>query len=447
MAELRSALAAWIGQRFFFGWIILAVAALGIFVSGPGQSHTIGVFFGPIADELDLSGGMAGWLMVQIGLGGGADLSRTVLSFAYGAATLVAAFLLPQMGKLVDRHGPRRMLAVAAILLGLACIAFAGATNVLWLTIGFGALRFFGQGSLMLNCANVVSRWFSAKRGFALSLMALGFAASMAAHPPLAQWLIDTVGWRQAWVWLGVLTWLLMLPPVLLLVFNRPDEIGLRPDGEAVPAGNTDKADAPVVGLTLREALRTPAFYIIAGGLSTMSMLVTALHVYQVSIFGAHGLSAQTAARMFAVSAATMVVMMPLIGRLLDRVRTEFMFAGGLVIMVCSLLAATQVDDIVTGTLYAMVFGLNNAVTMTYFSYLWPRYFGLAHLGSIQGMGQMIGVVGASLGPLPLGIAADLMGSYNPMLFALAILPALFAVLALMLRTPPQLAAAGRGAE
>lgn len=444
MSRLRAELAAWVGQRFFFGWVILGVAALGIFVSGPGQSHTIGVFFGPIARELELSGGMAGQLMVWLGLGGGADLSRTVLSFAYGAATLVAAFLLPQMGKLVDMHGPRRMLAVATILLGLACIAFAGASNVLWLTIGFGALRFFGQGSLMLNCANVVSRWFSAKRGFALSLMALGFAASMAVHPALAQWLVDTVGWRQAWIWLGALTWILMLPPILLLVFNRPDEIGLRPDGEAMPAENAAQQAAPVAGLTLGEALRTPAFYIIAGGLSTMSMLVTALHVYQVSIFGAHGLDAQTAAQMFAVSAATMVVMMPLTGRLLDRVRTEFMFAGGLLVMVFSLLAATLVSDVYTGILYAMVFGLNNAVTMTYFSYMWPRYFGLAHLGRIQGMGQMIAVVGASLGPLPLGIAADVIGSYNPMLYALAVLPALFAVLALALRTPPQLAAAGR---
>ena len=440
MTRLRADLATWVNQRFFFGWIILAVAALGIFVSGPGQSHTIGVFFGPIASELDLSGGLAGQAMVWLGLGGAADLSRTVLSFAYGAATLVAAFLLPQMGRLVDKHGPRRMLAVTTILLGLACLAFAGAANVLWLTIGFGALRFFGQGSLMLNCANVVSRWFASKRGFALSLMALGFAASMAAHPPLAQWLIDTVGWRQAWVWLGIITWLLMLPPVLLLIFNRPEEIGLRPDGEASPAQGDTPVQTEVPGLTLQQALRTPAFYIIAGGLSTMSMLVTALHVYQVSIFGAQGLSPQTASRMFAISAVTMVVMMPLIGRLLDRVRTEFMFAGGLVIMTLSLLAATQVTDLVTGALYAMVFGLNNAVTMTYFSFLWPRYFGLRHLGRIQGMGQMIAVVGASLGPLPLGIAADLMGSYVPMLFGLAILPAVWAVLALGLRVPLQLA-------
>ena len=108
MTGLRAGLAAWIGQRFFFGWVILAVAALGIFVSGPGQSHTIGVFFGPIAQELDLTAGLAGQLMLWLGLGGAADLSRTVLSFAYGAATLVAAFLLPQMGRLVDRHGPRR---------------------------------------------------------------------------------------------------------------------------------------------------------------------------------------------------------------------------------------------------------------------------------------------------------------------------------------------------
>ena len=73
---------------------------------------------------------------------------------------------------------------------------------------------------------------------------------------------------------------------------------------------------------------------------------------------------------------------------------------------------------------------------MTCFAYLWPHYFGRRHLGAIQGTGQMVGVVGASLGPLPLGIAIDYFGSYDTTLRLLAILPAACAVLALFLRAP-----------
>ena len=196
-----------INRRFFYGWVILAVAALGIFVSGPGQSHTFSVFL----------------VHIQADLG----LSATTVSSAYAFATLVAAFGLPWMGRLLDRIGPRRMLLGVSLLLGLACAAFGAAAGFLWLAVGFAALRFLGQGSLMLTSSNMISHWFDRKRGFALGLMAMGFSASMAVHPPLSQWLIDTVGWREAWVWLGVSTWVLMMPPVLFLVHNRPEDLFL----------------------------------------------------------------------------------------------------------------------------------------------------------------------------------------------------------------------------
>ena len=201
-----------INRRIFYGWIILAVAALGIFVSGPGQSHTFSVFL----------------VHIQADLG----LSATAVSSAYAFATLVAAFGLPLMGKLLDRIGPRQLLLSVTLLLGLACIAFGAVAGILWLAVAFAALRFLGQGSIMLGCSNLIAHWFDRRRGFALSIMAMGFSASMAVHPPLSQWLIDAVGWRQAWVWLGASTWVLLLPAVLFLVHNRPENLDLAPDGD-----------------------------------------------------------------------------------------------------------------------------------------------------------------------------------------------------------------------
>jgi nitrate/nitrite transporter NarK len=107
--------------------------------------------------------------------------------------------------------------------------------------------------------------------------------------------------------------------------------------------------------------------------------------------------------------------------------------------MVVSLISAAMVQDLTTAMIYAVAFGLNNGCTMTFFGYMWPRYFGRKHLGAIQGTGQMIGVIGASLGPLPLGIAFDLTGSYRETLLLLALYPAGCAVAALFLRTPAKL--------
>ena len=418
--SLRNALFTKINNHVFYGWVILGFAALGMFASGPGQSHTFSVFIRPISEDL--------------------GIGATSIASAYAFATLAAAFGLPHMGRLVDRFGPRRMVLIVSLLLGVACIAFGAAANMIWLALGFAALRFLGQGSLMLNCSNLVAQWFNRRRGFALSLMALGFAGSMAVHPPLGQWLIDLVGWRQAWLWLGVLTWILLLPPILLLVHNKPEDMGVLPDGDDRAAVQQADQPAPAqtaeAGLTLSEALRTATFWIVAIGLFAMAMLVTALHFFQVSVFEAHGLSPQIAARVFPVSAITMVVLMPLVGRMLDRFRTSYMFAASLLVMSAALIAMSGVRDLPTALLYAVVFGLNNAVSLTLFSFLWPHYFGRRHLGSIQGAGQMIGVVGASLGPLPLGIAFDLLGSYDETLWVMAILPVICAVLALFLREP-----------
>jgi len=418
-SSVRAAIFAAMSKRWFFGWTILAVAGLGIFASGPGQSHNFSVFVGPIGRDL--------------------GLSKASIASAYGFATLAAAFCLPSMGRLVDRFGPRRMTAVVVLLLGAACLAFGAAANLVWLAGGFAMLRFLGQGSLMLNCSNMVSQWFSRRRGFALSLMALGFAASMAIHPPLGQALVETIGWRRAWIVLGLLTWALMLPPVLLLVHDRPEDAGLRPDGDApdaADAGTAEPAAKPVSGLTLRAALRTPAFYIVAAGWFAIAMLVTTLHFYQVSILVAQGVAAETAARVFPVSALTMVLTMPFVGRMFDRLRTRYVFAGGLFVTGGALVGVTLVGDVVTAVLYAVLFGLNNAFSMTMFGYLWPRYFGRRHLGSIQGTGQMIGIGGASLGPLPVGLAFDLIGSATATLRLLALLPLGCAVAAMFLRTP-----------
>lgn len=418
-SSLRDALARRINDRLFYGWVVLAVAALGIFASGPGQSHIFSVFIAPISSDL--------------------GISRTSVASAYALATLVAAFGLPYVGRLIDRFGVRRVLLVVALLFGAAAVAFARTTGLLWLTLGFAALRFLGQGSLMLNCANLVAQWFDRRRGFALSLMALGFSASMAVHPPLAQWLSEQIGWRAAWLWLGVLTWLLLIPPVLLLVQNKPEDLGLQPDGDRKRGDGTDQlATAPgaEVGLTVKQAIRTSAFWITALSLATFSMLVTALFFHQVSIFTDQGVDANVAARVFSVSAITMVIGMPLIGRLLDRFPTQPIFAGAMLTQSAALITIVFVHDLTSAVLYGIVFGINNAAVQTHYTYVWPRFFGRRHLGSIQGTAQTIGVIGASIGPLPFGAAFDLYGNYVGVLLASSVLPVVCAGAILLMKLP-----------
>ena len=451
-----------INRRFFYGWLLVAAGALILFASGPGQSHTFGVFLAHVADDL--------------------GLSHTDVSFAYGVATLAAAFGLPYAGRHIDRHGARRVLTVVSLLLGVAAAAFGLVNGLVVLALGFAAVRFLGQGCLFLGASNVIAQWFERRRGFALSLVWLGFSASVALHPPFSQWLIETVGWREAWLWLGISSWALLFP-VLWFVRNRPENLGLRPDGRAAieppakagqgPAPLASRLDPRVPGvrpdanspqgpgqdassidspgtpqktsrvettdLTLKQALRTPAFWIVALGLSLIALLMTGLFFHQVAIFQHRGLEVHIATRVFAITALVSVISVPALGRIMDRTPSRLMYAGALLVMAGALMVLHLVDDIAAAVTYAVVFGLANASMHVNVGYLWADYFGRRHLGSIQGAGQTILIVGASLGPLPFSLSFDLTGDYSAALAGSAVLTVLAALAAaVFLRYPRQ---------
>ena len=398
---------------------MLAVASLTMFASGPGQSHTFSVFLLPISEDL--------------------GISRTSVSSAYAFATLVAAFGLPHVGRLVDRHGVRTVLTGVGVALGTAAIAFGAVSGFVLLTVGFAALRFFGQGSLMLCAGNLASQWFDRKRGLALSLTMLGFSVSVAVHPPLAQWLTDAFGWRMAWVAMGVATWLLLLPPVLLLVFDRPEALGLRPDGsarDAAAARQEPQHDSAVVGLTLPEARRTGAFWIILASNCSFSALVTAMFFHQVSVFEAQGLDAATAASVFSICAVVMVVTTPLVGMLLDRFPTKPLYAAALVSVSVALVAMSVATDLPSAIVFSVAFGVCNGAMHAHFTFVWPKFFGRRHLGSIQGVNQMAAVIGASVGPIPLGLGYDHFGGYGGTLVVLAGIPVMCAIAVAFMRAP-----------
>ena len=420
MVRIRNGLFNTLNARFFYGWVILMACTIMFFASGPGQSHTFSIFIQSLTRDL--------------------GVEQAGVATAYGSATLVAALLLPKLGRLVDRFGSFRMFLAVGILLGFACIGFGLVGNVYWLGISFASLRFFGQGALMMLCATLVAQWFQQKRGFAMGIMAMGFAASIAAHPALSQWLLDHLGWRDSWLALGVISWAIILPLTLLLVHNKPEQVGLLPDGKVAKSEADTEAAAQdqsaEQGLTRHEALRTPTFWIIAFGLFTPAMLITSLFFFQKEVLVSQGQPETLAATVFVVTGLMMAGSLPIVGWILDRVRTRYVFSGFHLLLSATLLMINFVDGLPSALLYGAMFGLCNAFSITFFGYIWAHYFGRKHIGSIQGVGQMVGVFGASLGPLPMGFAYDMFGNYHQILFGLALLPIAAAVLSFFLRPP-----------
>ena len=374
-----------INEKFFYGWTIVGIGSLGIFTSGAGQSHTFSPFIPIISKDL--------------------QISSTSITTAYMIATLFAAFLLPQIGKLVDKFGPRIVLIYTVILLGIGCLIFGAASNFLMLAVAFGFLRFFGQGTLMLGSANIITQWFDKKRGFALGLMGLGFALSMGIHPPISDFLITNYGWRSAWMIIGLSTWILMLPPLIFLAIDKPEDVNEKPDGIQKKVVNKN---TKIFGLSLNQALKEKSFYILSFSFFSISTLVTALHFFQVTILNQYfNLPSREAAALFIPTMITMIIFIPLAGKILDKFETHNVIGIALLVTTASLISISFSSNITFAIIYSIIFGINNAFNLSLFGYIWPRYFGRLHVGSIQGTGQMVLVVGASIGAMPFALAMD----------------------------------------
>lgn len=409
--------AAPIHTPFYYGWVIVAISALSYFFSGPGQTFSNAIFIDYYIEEF-------GW-------------SRSTVSGIYSAATLLAGFLIFMVGRLFDSQGARKMAALISSLLGLACLFNGLIANTIMLFIGFFFIRLLGQGSMSLTPKSLVPQWFIAKRGRALSLAALGAMVGSAVFPLLNVWLIETFGWRMAWLLLGASVLVIFTPLALLLIRNRPEDIGLRPDGEVVRTGETaGKSLSADISWTVKEAQKTRAFWLLLFCVATPALVNTGITFHLVSIFSQQSLAPEAAATVLSLMAVVGFPVTFLAGYLLDKIEVRWMlvalFAGEIIFI----LLLQQATVLSLAILFGVVWGIVSGIERVTLSIVWPNYYGRRYIGSINGIAMAVMVIGSALGPLPFGLFYDFLGGYDEALSFLLIIPAL-AIAASILAKPP----------
>lgn len=318
------------------------------------------------------------------------------------------------------------------------------------LAVGFVLLRMLGQGSLGMVCTNAVNHWWVRQRGTVLGL--LGMAVSVlgtGTFPSLSNALIARFGWRTSYVLLGALVAAIMLPVGLIFFRRQPEDYGLLPDGQAPDGSHGTSRNTQVRGRaqkgegeaeaewTRREAIHTPAFWILSLGIACVSALGTGLHFHMVSIFDDAGMSAAAAAA-FMPLALTGALVRVSSGVLADRVPVRYLLSLALVGLAASLLMAPRLQGTASALLYGTILGAVGSLQLTVSGVVWARYYGRRHLGSVSGVAMLVSIAGSALGPLPMGLARDMMGSYRPMLTASALLPLILSVVALWACRPTQ---------
>ena len=406
---------------FFYGWVIVGAATLGIVMSIPGQTMGVSVF----TDHLIRATG----------------LTRLELTYTYLIGTLASSLLLPRGGLFLDKHGSRFTAAVACALVAATLCAMTQLDTLalnfsdragfkepslvagVFLTLGFMMLRFSGQGMLTIASRTMMAKWFERRRGFVSGLSGIFVSGGFAIAPVFLQWLIDFANWRNAWLILAALVGLGMSSIVLFFYREDPEECGLSMDGDSPTEkeSNTNQADDESDPLSLdqepsytrSEALRTARFWYVTLALTLQAMVFTGVTFHIMDIGVDTGIGGREAVRVFIPNAIVSTSVGMLAGWLADRVPVRNLVLAFMSFQIIAYIGAGRLGEPIFMVMMIVGWGCAGGLFATLMNVAMPNFFGRKHLGAISSVQMSCMVAGSALGPAMLAAAKTYLGSYR----------------------------------
>ncbi len=401
--------------RIFYGWWVVFAGVLAGTITGWTNYFGFQSFILPLTQEF-------GW-------------SRRQITGAISLAQLEGAALGPIDGFLIDRFGPRRLMFVGVTILGIGFLVLSKIDSLLGLYVVFCGLIAIGSSAGTLGPAQVAAaNWFVRKRTMASALVFTGMPIG-GVLVPLMVWLIDTYGWRATCVVVALVVWFVGYP-MASLVRHKPEQYGYLPDGDTqiissskatergdpAPTGQalrqgSGQASAKTVqedDFTVKEALTSPSFYLLALAFSTRSVASSAIAAHQLPFLVQDvGLATPLAATIVSITAALAIPARLLVGYLGDRWNKRYIYCFCLVTMSASMFtfsgARTLPEIFLASGLFAVAFGGTAPLMFG----LRGEFFGRKNYGTIGGFMSPMMILGTIGGPFWAATVFDLSGSYR----------------------------------
>jgi MFS family permease len=383
------------------GWTNLGLAAAAMVATLPGRTQGLGLVTEPLIADL--------------------GIDRVTYAEVNLWATLVgAAFCIP-CGRLLDRFGSRLVLTAVILALGVTVVAMSAAAGLVALAVAVTLTRGFGQSALSVASLALVGKWFARRLDVAMGvfsvLVGIGF---IAAFPAVGQAAL-AFGWRPAWLAVGAVQLVLLLPLVWLFVRDSPETAGLVVDGDDATAERREGAQEGASDLTVWEALQTPAFWLFALSSSIFGLVYSGIALFNQSILEERGFDATTFHQVLVVSTLVGLGANFAGGLLASRWPIQRVMGLGMAVLGCALVGLPAVRTTLHVMLYGVAMGVAGGVVTVVFFSVWGRVFGRGHLGRIQGCAQMMTVFASALGPLLLAATLERTGSYAGIFYSLAV--------------------------
>jgi MFS family permease len=353
--------------RIFYGWVIVALAALGVACSFSVLVISLTpIFGGPVGAEL-------GWTKSQI---------------LYGSSVAAIGALLsaPFIGALTDRIGVRRMLVASFLMEALIVASFKFMdSHILGYVLRYLALVVFCMGTTQVVFSRLVSSWFNRRLGLALGITLAGVGMGGAVWSPTAQWLIDHYGWRDAYLCIAGFIAFVTVPLLALLVQETPAARGLAVDGGNVSGNAQADANAARTGMTLWQTAGTPRYWLLLSAFFLVGLSLQSIAFHLVPLIKSRGASAQYAASLQGFLWIAAVVGRISSGWFIDRAfapRVAQAYLLGPILGIAALATGVTGFSVFVAV---MLVGLALGGESDVIAYLVRRYFGLRYYSRIYG--------------------------------------------------------------
>jgi MFS family permease len=385
--------------KFFYGyWIVVATFFFLFIFSGCGF-FAFSLFVRPLQADL-------GWGRGEI------MAAFTIYHLAMGIAA-------PFVGRVIDRYGARKVIAVGALIAGLGFVLLS-LMNTLWHF--YASYIIIGVGMTMMGhipSSAVVSNWFRKRRGTAIGIMSTGIGAGgFALSPLVGGYLIPSFGWKVTYLALATLTCVVIIPLALLVIRTKPADMALYPDGVEDPEAVvvTEASTLTDKGFPLKMALATSGFWLIALSFLTGGFSQVGIIQNQVPYLEDIGFPVALAAGALGSIGLGSLVGKLVFGWLCDRILAKYAWSIGLILTLVSIIILMGLEIAsppIIIWLYVVLMGLSAGAWLPSMSMLISSNFGLANYGTLFGAISLFHLSGSAIGPLMAGYMYDTMGTYH----------------------------------
>ena len=372
--------------RLYYGYAIVTITSIMMMIIW-GTFNTFGVFFEPFIKEF-------GW-------------TRTITSGASSLNTIIFGILCVFSASLSERLGPRWVMTICGIILGLSYFLMAQLTSTWELYLYFGVFVAIGM-SPYIPLLSLVPKWFTTNRGRMNAIVLSGMGLGIMIVPPIASYLISMWQWRNSYLVIAIITLIVM---VAASQFLRP------PPKQPLNGKNSRPAirlaDQRNEGSTLRQAIRTRQFALLCMLYFSFLFCLIAITVHIVIHVTGLGIPPTHAALTLSLIGGACIVGMNVMGNVADRFSNKIALGVSYSLMGLSLVWLISSNSEWSFYLFSIVFGFAYGGMQVLFSPLVAELFGTRSHGVILATGALAGSIGAAIGPIVAGYIFDVLGSYT----------------------------------